>query len=60
LRLAAQQARLAGAALAAGSEHLVIAANHLREAAEALGRIVGRVYSEDLLDTIFGRFCVGK
>ena len=60
LRLAAQQARRAGSALAKGSEHLVIAANHLREAAEALGRIVGRVYSEDLLDTIFGRFCVGK
>ena len=60
LRLAAQQAQRAGEALSKGSEHLVIAANHLREAAEALGRIVGRVYSDDLLDTIFGRFCVGK
>ena len=60
LRLAAQQARLSVDALAKGSEHLVIAANHLREAAEALGRIVGRVYSDDLLDAIFGRFCVGK
>ena len=39
---------------------LVIAANELRMAAEALGRIVGRVYSDDLLEAIFSRFCVGK
>jgi tRNA modification GTPase len=39
---------------------LVLAANELRGAAEALGRIVGRVYTDDLLDTIFSRFCVGK
>jgi tRNA modification GTPase len=39
---------------------LVIAANELRVSAEALGRIVGRVYSDDLLESIFSRFCVGK
>lgn len=39
---------------------LVIAANELRVAAEALGRIVGRVYTDDLLDAIFSSFCVGK
>lgn len=60
LRAAAEQAQLGGAALAEGPERLVIAANHLRDAAEALGRIVGRVYSADLLDAIFSRFCVGK
>ncbi len=48
------------AALGEGSDKLVIAAGHLREAAEALGRIVGRVYSDDLLDAVFSRFCVGK
>jgi tRNA U34 5-carboxymethylaminomethyl modifying GTPase MnmE/TrmE len=32
----------------------------LREAAEALGRITGRIFSDDLLDTVFARFCVGK
>jgi tRNA modification GTPase len=37
-----------------------LAAGHLREAAEALGRMIGRVYTEDLLDAIFSRFCVGK
>jgi tRNA modification GTPase len=47
-------------ALAALSCDLVIAANHLRDAAEALGRIVGRCYADDLLDTVFSRFCVGK
>lgn len=60
LRHAMQHAQRASEALAKGSEHLVIAANQLRDAAEALGRIVGRVYSDDLLNTIFGRFCVGK
>ncbi|WP_183483458.1 tRNA uridine-5-carboxymethylaminomethyl(34) synthesis GTPase MnmE [Martelella radicis] len=32
----------------------------LRLAAEALGRITGRVDVEDLLDVIFSSFCVGK
>lgn len=35
-------------------------AHHLRIAAEALGHITGRIYSEDLLDAVFSRFCVGK
>jgi tRNA modification GTPase len=60
LRQAARQAREAAETLSEGPDRLVISAKHLREAAEALGRIVGRVYSDDLLDTIFGRFCVGK
>ena len=60
LRLAAQQARLATAALRLGGERLVMAGNHLRVAAETLGRIVGRTYSDDLLEMIFSRFCVGK
>jgi tRNA modification GTPase len=60
LRQAVKQGRLAVLALGSGSENMVIAAGHLRESAEALGRIVGRVYSDDLLDCIFSRFCVGK
>jgi tRNA modification GTPase len=32
----------------------------LRLALEELGRIVGAVYSDDLLDRIFSRFCIGK
>jgi len=33
---------------------------HLRKAAEELGAITGKEYSDELLDRIFGRFCVGK
>ena len=52
---------IAAAALArADAGDLVLAANELRTAAEALGRILGKVYSDDLLDAIFSRFCVGK
>ena len=60
LRRAVEQGKAAVAALAGGPDRMVIAAGHLREAAEALGRIVGRVYSDDLLERIFSRFCVGK
>ncbi len=52
---------IAAAALArAGTGDLVLAANELRSASEALGRIIGKVYSDDLLESIFSRFCVGK
>ncbi len=37
-----------------------LAAEDLRLAARALGRITGRVDVEDLLDEIFMRFCIGK
>lgn len=39
---------------------LVLAANSLARAADAVGRIVGKVYSDDLLEAVFSRFCVGK
>lgn len=38
----------------------VLAANSLRRAAESVGQIIGKVYSDDLLESIFSRFCVGK
>ena len=37
-----------------------LAAEDLRLAARALGRITGRVDVEDLLDVIFREFCIGK
>ena len=37
-----------------------IAAEQLRIAAESLGRIVGRIDPEDVLDQVFARFCIGK
>ena len=41
-------------------ENLLIAASHLKDAIEAIGKVVGRVYYEELLDQVFSRFCVGK
>jgi tRNA modification GTPase len=37
-----------------------LGAEDLRLAANALGRITGRVDAEDVLDQVFGRFCIGK
>ena len=60
--LAEAAAALGGArrALALGEAGLVPAAQGLRAAAEAVGRLSGRVWGEDVLDRVFGRFCVGK
>ncbi len=51
-----------GAARAALSEHgaAELAAEDMRVAQQALGEITGEVSSDDLLDTIFARFCIGK
>jgi tRNA modification GTPase len=37
-----------------------ILALELRETLEQLGEMVGAVYTEDLLDRVFSRFCIGK
>jgi tRNA modification GTPase len=37
-----------------------LAAEELRRAANALGRLTGRIDSEELLDRIFKDFCIGK
>lgn len=42
------------------AEQAELRAEDLRQAAQALGRITGRVDVEDVLDQIFGRFCIGK
>jgi tRNA modification GTPase len=44
--------------LKAGPEELL--AEELRIAAHALGRLMGRVDVEDILDLIFRQFCIGK
>jgi tRNA modification GTPase len=41
-----------------GGEELV--ALEVREAVDHLGRILGAVYTDDVLDRIFSRFCIGK
>lgn len=39
---------------------LILLAERLRLAATSLDRITGRAGVEDMLDTLFGRFCIGK
>lgn len=49
--------------IAAGSREasdLILLAERLRLASGALDRITGRAGVEDMLDTLFGRFCIGK
>ncbi|WP_294394088.1 tRNA uridine-5-carboxymethylaminomethyl(34) synthesis GTPase MnmE [uncultured Sphingomonas sp.] len=38
----------------------VLVAEHLMQAAQALDAVVGRSGVEDMLDSLFGRFCIGK
>ncbi len=61
---ARQHTRLAEAAealAAAGrlSDSLLVA-EELRRARLAFDRLIGRATTEDMLDTLFGRFCIGK
>ncbi|MCX9146870.1 tRNA uridine-5-carboxymethylaminomethyl(34) synthesis GTPase MnmE [Erythrobacter sp. WG] len=61
---ARQHARLAEVAEAlAAAERLsdpLLVAEELRRARLALDRLVGRATTEDMLDALFGRFCIGK
>ena len=41
-------------------EDMLVAAEELRQARLALDRITGRAGVEDMLDALFGRFCIGK
>jgi tRNA modification GTPase len=59
LRLASDAlARARELAAEHGGEELI--AVELRGALAELGKIVGAIYTDDLLDRIFSRFCIGK
>ena len=59
LRLAAEAlARAAQLAAAPPADEWI--AGELRLALEELGRVAGAVYTDDVLDRIFSRFCIGK
>jgi tRNA modification GTPase len=45
---------------AADTEDLILAAEHLRYARLSLDRLTGRAGVEDMLDALFGTFCIGK
>jgi tRNA modification GTPase len=59
-----QRTHLATAATALGEarhEHdLLLMAEGLRAARVAFDQLLGRTTTEDMLDTLFGRFCIGK
>ena len=59
LNLAQRSANLAllAATTSAGDE---IIAAEIRQALDYLGLVVGTVYTDDILDVVFGRFCIGK
>ncbi len=45
---------------AASGHDLLITAEELRQARLALDALTGRASTEDMLDALFGRFCIGK
>ncbi len=51
---------LVGALAEGAGSDLALIAENLRHAVHNLGRITGHVGVEDLLDRIFGEFCIGK
>jgi tRNA modification GTPase len=56
----ARTAALAAAEALSREESLELVALDLRLAAAAVGEIVGKTSAEDLLDSIFSQFCIGK
>ncbi|QGM94223.1 tRNA uridine-5-carboxymethylaminomethyl(34) synthesis GTPase MnmE [Methylocystis rosea] len=59
-RRALEQAIESIDSILAGGEALELQAEELRRASAALGRIVGAVDVEEILDAVFSRFCIGK
>src|SRR3546814_8015785 len=45
---------------AAGHRDLLLLAENLRRARLAFDRLIGRATTEDMLDALFARFCIGK
>ncbi len=45
---------------AIGQRDPLLCAEELRQARGAFDRLIGRTTTEDMLDTLFGRFCIGK
>jgi len=45
---------------ALGTPHLELKAEALRSACRAMSRLTGEIGVEDILDDVFGRFCIGK
>ena len=59
LELAAEAIESAIALTVNEEGHEFVAAE-LRTAVQCLGEVTGAVYTDDILDRVFGRFCIGK
>lgn len=61
LSQARDRARVAEDLLSSSREDAVtLASDELRDALESLGQITGKAYHDELLNSIFSRFCIGK
>lgn len=58
LRLAGQCIERARGVARVGQDELTAA--EIRIALDELGKVVGAVYTDDVLERIFSRFCIGK
>jgi tRNA modification GTPase len=59
-RLVLEARAALGQAVGALDRGAELAAEDVRRAAWAIGRLTGRIDVEDLLDEIFSSFCIGK
>jgi tRNA modification GTPase len=59
LGLAGAALERAHAAVSADAGEELVAAE-IRVALDGLGHVVGAVFTEDILDRVFSRFCIGK
>jgi tRNA modification GTPase len=46
--------------LECGVDQSVLVVHHIRSAMEAVGTAIGKTYTEEVLSSIFSRFCIGK
>ncbi len=56
----AREAVAAAIELTVNSEGHEFVATELRTVAQCLGEVTGTVYTDDILDRVFSRFCIGK
>lgn len=60
LRQASEISNVFNALVNSPTDDIVLLAECMRQAREALNRVTGRAGMEDVLDALFGRFCLGK
>ena len=56
----AVEAAIVALNMAVSEDDIILKSEHLKAVATALDCLVGRIASDDILDAIFDRFCIGK